>query len=111
MKLRSKYPLADRPFKVPVSDATFRVLGCICFAWILIGSWVAIFPGPLDMLFGLEYNFEETWGVSQFTFEAFALGTLGSILALGIVGYIRGRKVREAVSPGATVEDAGILLP
>ncbi|MGP0222491.1 APC family permease [Paenarthrobacter sp. NCHU4564] len=99
VKLRSKYPSADRPFKVPVSDAGFRVLGAVCFAWILIGSWVAIFPGTLDMVFGLPYDFEATWGVSQFTFEAFALGTLGCILALGVAGYVRGRKVREAVSP------------
>lgn len=101
VKLRSKYPSVDRPFKVPVSDAGFRILGAICFAWILIGSWVAIFPGTLDVLFGLQYDFEATWGVSQFTFEAFALGTLGCILALGLVGYARGRKVREAVAPAA----------
>jgi hypothetical protein len=44
------------------------------------------------MLFG--YDFEETWGVSQITVEAFALGTLACILGLGIVGYIRGSKVR-----------------
>lgn len=95
VRLRTKYPLTNRPFKVPVSDTGFRVLGCICFIWILIGSWVAIFPGTLEMLFGLDYDFEETWGVSQVTFEAFALGTLASILALGIVGYVRGNKVRR----------------
>jgi amino acid transporter len=99
VRLRSRYPLADRPFKVPVSDTGFRILGAICFVWILIGSWVAIFPGTLEVLFGLEYDFEATWGVSQFTFEAFALGTLGCILALGLVGYARGKKVRDAVAP------------
>lgn len=96
VRLRTKYPHTDRPFKVPVSDTGFKVLGAICFGWILIGSWVAIFPGTLDVLFGLDYNFEEIWGVSQFTFEAFALGTLGCILALGVVGYIRAKKVRDA---------------
>ncbi len=105
VKLRSKYPQVDRPFKVPVSDTGFRILGYICFAWILIGSWVAIFPGTLDVLFGLPYDFEATWGVPQFTFEAFALGTLGCILALGLVGYARGKKVRDAVAPvSETVE-------
>lgn len=96
VRLRTKYPTTHRPFKVPLSDTGFKVLGAICFGWILIGSWVAIFPGTLDVLFGLEYNFEEIWGVSQFTFEAFALGTLGCILALGVVGYVRGKKVRDA---------------
>ena len=117
VRLRTKYPRADRPFKVPVSDTGFRILGAICFMWILIGSWVAIFPGTLEVLFGLEYDFEATWGVSQFTFEAFALGTLGCILALGLVGYARGRKVRDAVAPSsdaahhAGAGDNGALLP
>lgn len=111
VRLRSKYPLTERPFKVPVSDTGFRIMGTICFVWILIGSWVAIFPGTLEILFGLEYNFEETWGVSQFTFEAFALGTLGSILALGIVGYVRGKKVRDAGTPSGRAADARVLLP
>ncbi|NJC23665.1 amino acid transporter [Arthrobacter pigmenti] len=105
VRLRTKYPQTHRPFKVPVSDSGFKVLGAICFSWILIGSWVAIFPGTLDVLFGLEYNFEEIWGVSQFTFEAFALGTLGCILALGVVGYVRGRKVRDAGGTREVIED------
>ncbi|WP_309072575.1 APC family permease [Arthrobacter sp.] len=104
VRLRTKYPHTDRPFKVPVSDTGFKVLGAICFGWILIGSWVAIFPGTLDVLFGLDYNFEEIWGVSQFTFEAFALGTLGCILALGVVGYIRAKKVRDAGSTHEVLE-------
>lgn len=105
VRLRTKYPTAHRPFKVPVSDTGFKILGAICFGWILIGSWVAIFPGTLDVLFGLDYNFEEIWGVSQFTFEAFALGTLGCILALGVVGYIRAKKVRDAGTAHEVLEN------
>ncbi|WP_115790187.1 APC family permease [Arthrobacter silvisoli] len=107
VRLRRKYPDAVRPFKVPVSDTGFRILGVICFAWILVGSWVAVFPGTLEVLFGLGYDFEGVWGVSQLTFEAFALGTLGSILALGIVGYIRGRKVRDAAGQAAVAPAEG----
>jgi len=98
VRLRTKYPDAARPFRVPVSDTGFKVLGTICVGWILIGSWVAVFPGTLETLFGVEYDFEGTWGVSPGTFEAFALGTLGCILALGVVGYLRGRRVREQVA-------------
>ncbi|MHA7158227.1 MULTISPECIES: APC family permease [Glutamicibacter] len=97
-KLRSKYPDAVRPFRVPVSDGVFKLLGGICFAWILLGSWVAIFPGTLEALFNVEYDFVEIWGVSQLSFEVFALGTLAAILLLGIIGYLRGAKVRAAVS-------------
>ncbi|PRA12345.1 amino acid permease [Arthrobacter sp. MYb211] len=93
--LRFKYPSVVRPFRVPVSNSTFAVLGGICFAWILIGSWIAVFPGSLEYAFGMDYDFEAIWGLSWSQFESFALGTLASILALGIVGYILGRKVRE----------------
>ena len=107
VRLRRKYPDAPRPFKVPVSDTVFRLFGAVCFLWILVGSWVAVFPGTLEVLFGLPYDFEEVWGVSQLTFEAFALGTLGSILALGIVGYLRGKKVRDAAGQGAVTPAEG----
>ncbi|MFJ3958142.1 APC family permease [Arthrobacter sp. NPDC090010] len=113
VRLRSKFPDAVRPFKVPVSDTVFLILGVICFLWILIGSWVAVFPGTLEALFGIDYDFEKTWGVSQGAFEAFALGTLGCVLALGLIGYARGRKVRQAagsVDAPATEPAAGATL-
>lgn len=95
VRLRTKYPDVERPFRVPVSGTGFKFLGAICLGWILVGSWVAVFPGTLEALFGMEYDFEGTWGVTQGTFEAFALGTLGCILVLGVAGYVRGRRVRE----------------
>ncbi|QTF73268.1 APC family permease [Arthrobacter woluwensis] len=113
VRLRRKYPDAPRPFKVPVPDAVFRLMGLLCTGWILIGSWVAVFPGVLEGVFGIAYDFEKTWGVSQGTFEAFALGTLGCILALGAVGYLRGRPVRAASVSEATIETrkaAGVTL-
>ncbi|GAA0461965.1 putative amino acid permease [Paractinoplanes deccanensis] len=85
-----------RPYRVPVSDRGFTILGAICFAWVLLGSWVAVFPGTLEALFGLDYSFTDIWGVSQATFEAFTLGTLGVLLVLGIAGYARGARVRNA---------------
>ncbi|TJY66241.1 APC family permease [Arthrobacter sp. CAU 1506] len=98
VRLRTKYPDEVRPFKVPVSDTGFKVLGAICFAWILLGSWVAIFPGTLESLFGVDYNFMDIWGVEQWTFEVFALGTLGGILLLGVSGYVRGKPVRDGLT-------------
>ena len=72
---------------------------------------MAVFPGTLELLFGLDYDFEAIWGVSQFTFEAFALGTLGCVLALGILGYVRGKKVREAVTTNEVDSYAEVFLP
>jgi len=61
----------------------------------LLGSWVAVFPDTLEPLFGVGYDFEEEWGVSRATYEALTLGSLAVILAVGIVGYVLGRPVRE----------------
>ncbi|WP_328531220.1 APC family permease [Nocardioides sp. NBC_00368] len=97
IRLRTRYPDRARPFRVPVSDRGFAVLGWLAFAWILLGSWVAVFPGTLERLFGETYPFEEIWGVSQVTFEVFTLGTLGFLLLLCAVGYARGARVRAQV--------------
>lgn len=106
VRLRTKYPEVERPFRVPVSNGVFKILGGICVAWILLGSWVAVFPGTLEAVFGVDYDFVGIWGLSQGAFEGFALGTLGCILALGLVGYLGGRRVRERVP-----EDAPVVLP
>lgn len=102
IRLRSRYPDRPRPFRVPVSDRGFAVLGWVAFAWVLLGSWVAVFPGTLERLFGEAYPFQEIWGVSQVTFEVFTLGTLGCLLLLCGIGYVRGARVRAEV--GAPVQ-------
>ncbi len=62
VRLRTRFPDVVRPFRVPTANAGFRVLGILCFAWVLLGSWVAVFPGTLESVFGLDYDFEEIWG-------------------------------------------------
>jgi amino acid transporter len=95
VRLRRLYPEVARPFRVPVSDRGFAALGYLSFAWVLLGSWVAVFPGTLERLFGLEYDFREIWGVGQAEFQTFTLGTLGFLLVLGVVGYMRAAPVRQ----------------
>lgn len=98
VRLRTAFPDVTRPFKVPVPDNGFRALGALCFAWVALGSWVAVFPGTLDRLFGLDYDFQETWGVSAGVFELFTLGTLAALAALGIVGYVTAKPLRLEVA-------------
>jgi amino acid transporter len=97
IKLRGVDPDRPRPFRVPVSDTGFAAMGWLTFAWIALGSWVAVFPGTLEPLFGVAYDFEDVWGVSRATFEVFTVGTLVALLLLGLVGYVRGAPVRRAV--------------
>ncbi|MCG2622519.1 APC family permease [Arthrobacter sp. I2-34] len=103
VKLRLSDAASHRPFRVPGGNRVFAALGLVCTLWVALGSWVAVFPGTLESLVGLEYPFIEIWGVDQQVYTAFTLGTLGVLAALGIAGYLAGRRLRDA----AAVPDGG----
>jgi glutamate:GABA antiporter len=110
VRLRTRFPDVPRPFRVPTGDTGFRILGGLCFAWVALGSWVAVFPGTLERLFGLDYDFQETWGVSQSAFEVFTLGTLAVLGILGAVGYLRARPVRVERPDAKVPEDISVTV-
>lgn len=95
MKLRVSEPDAVRPFRVPGPNWVFCALCIVTTAFVALGSWVSIFPGTLETLLGVGYDFSQASGVSYASFEALTLGTLAFIVLLALVGYIRGRRVRE----------------
>jgi len=95
LKLRYTHPEVERPYRLPggrVGIWGATVLGTF---WILLGSFVAVFPGVLEKVFGISYGFKDTWGVTRPKFEAYTFGTLVVIVLIGVVGYILGRPVRE----------------
>lgn len=103
IKLRFAYPHVERPYRVPGPNGVFTALGVVCFLWVLLGSWTTVFPGTLEHLFGVEYDFYAEWGVEQGPFEALTLGTLGVLVALALVGYVRGARIRaQRPSPDTT---------
>ena len=63
-------------------------------AWMVLGSWVAIFPGTLEEITGHSYSMMDSYGVTRLRFEVFTLGTLAIILAFGLVGYVLAADVR-----------------
>ena len=77
--------------------------------WILLGSWVAVFPDTLERLFGVGYDFKDSWSVSQATFEVLTLGTLVVIVAFGLVGYWFGSGV--APRPSTFRSKRGLRRP
>jgi amino acid transporter len=108
LKLRYSHPHVKRPFVHPWGMAGIWISTALVTFWILLGSWVAVFPDTLERLFKVGYPFKDTWGVTQGQFEALTLGTLGVIVAIGLIGYWLGRDVR---SQQATVPISAVIPP
>jgi glutamate:GABA antiporter len=93
--LRHKYPDVHRPYRVPGgSRAMWGATALITF-WVALGTWVSIFPGTLESLFGIDYAFKDTWGVSFPKFEVLTLGTLAVVFLIAVGGYLLGAPVRR----------------
>ena len=96
LKLRYTEPGVHRAYRVPgKGNLTMWILVSIVFAWVLLGSWVAVFPGTLEPLLGVSYDFKDTWGVTRAAFHSLTLGTLAVMFVVAIVGYISGKGVRS----------------
>jgi amino acid transporter len=95
VKLRYSEPDVKRPYRVPGGNAGVWVAATIATAWIVLASWVAIFPDTLERALGVGYDFVDSWGVTQARFEIFTFGTLGVVVIWGIIGYFFGGDVRE----------------
>jgi amino acid transporter len=93
--LRRKYPDVHRPYRVPFGEVGVWIAASVCTAWVVLGVWVAIFPGTIEKWVGIDYDFKDEWGLSRARFEAFTLGTLGVITLLAVVGYVLGAPVRR----------------
>lgn len=94
MKLKRIYQDVPRSYTVPGGSVGFHLLGLLVTAYIVIGSVASLFPGVLEGYFGIEYSFEDIWGVTQIGFEIFTLGTLGVVIVIGILGYAFAGQVR-----------------
>jgi amino acid transporter len=103
LRLRSRYPDVHRPFVVPGGTAGLWTCGILATGCIALGSWVAVFPGTLEDLFGVDYDFVDTWGVSRGHFEALTLGTLAVIGLITAAGLVLG--ARERGDEAIPVED------
>jgi amino acid transporter len=98
LKLRYTHPHVRRPYQVPGGLRGMWIAAGLTTFWTALGSFVAVFPGTLESLFGIDYNFVDEWGVSRGTYEALTLGTLAVVLAIALIGYALGRSVRERVA-------------
>jgi glutamate:GABA antiporter len=104
--LRRRYPDTARPYRVPFGRLGAWLLTVIVMFWMVLGVVVAVAPGLLEGLLGIDYDFVEIWGLDQVRVEAFTLGTLGVLAATALAGYaVARRAVRRDESTQAA--DAG----
>src|SRR5437016_1193937 len=108
LKLRYSHPHVHRPYVHPWGMPGIWVSTILITGWILLGSWVAVFPDTLERLFGVGYGFKDSWGVTQGKFEALTLGTLGVIMAVALIGFWFGREVR---AQGAEIPLEAVIPP
>ena len=95
IKLKRIYPDVPRSYQVPGGSKGFNVLAFVVFAYIIIGSIVALFPGTLETVLGMEYDYTEIWGTSQGSVLGFTLGTFAIVVLIGVLGYLGAGKVRK----------------
>lgn len=104
-KLRRTHPDVVRPFRVPGGQVGLNICVGLTFVWVAFGSFVAVFPGVLQHLLGVSYDFKGTWSVSRLTFEVFTIGTLAVVVGLAAAGYAWRRLVgRDGVDTEAEIE-------
>lgn len=96
VRLRSRFPRSDRPYRVPGGPAGIWACTVLIYAWVVLGSFAAVFPGTLESVLGISYDFKSTWGVSRVTFETFTLGTLLMIALFCGLGYWWARRTGDA---------------
>lgn len=96
LKLRYSHGHVHRNYRVGKSGNGLMILVvALATFWVALGSWVAIFPGTLESVFGVSYDFVGTWGTGRGTYEALTIGTLVVILIITVIGYLAGTRVRR----------------
>ena len=97
LKLRYSHPDVPRPYLFPYGKAGVWIGTIVVTFFVVLGSWVAVFPDTIEKVLGVDYgSFKDAWGVSRLKFESYTLGTLAIIILIGVVGYIGGAPTRRA---------------
>ena len=92
--LKRKYPNVNRTYTVPGGDTGFTILGGLVFLYIAIGSFIALAPGVLEGLFGIEYSYDDIWGTSKANVLGYTLGTFAIVILIAVVAYLGAGRVR-----------------
>ncbi len=64
IRLRYTHPDVPRPYRIPYGNTGAWIGGLVTLGWIVLGSWIAVFPDTIENAVGAGYNFESVWGIS-----------------------------------------------
>jgi amino acid transporter len=98
MKLNRTRRDVVRPYEVPGGVRGFQAIGTVLFLYICIGSIGVVFPGTLESVFGLEYDFQAIWGMARADVQIFTAGTMLVVILIAVAGYVGGKKLRESLT-------------
>ncbi len=63
--LRRSHPDVPRPYRLGKTGDGLMLGSVILITfWVVLGSWTSVFPGTIDKLLGLDYDFMDNWGMS-----------------------------------------------
>ena len=103
IRLRRRYPNVHRPYRVPGGIAGAWAAVIVTEFFVVVTAVTLLWPGALNALFGQSYSVQASWGVSRPFFEAVTLGSLGVIVAIGLVcsavGARSRRRGRTGIAP------------
>jgi len=105
IRLRRLYPNAHRPYRVPGGTAGAWAAVIVTEFFVVITAVTLLWPGALNSLLGQPYSVQASWGVSRPFFEGVTLGSLGVVIALGLLlcasgGRARRRGLTGIAAPG-----------
>lgn len=96
LKLRFSHGHVNRPYRLGASGNGLMIAAtAMTTFWVALGTWVGLFPGTLEGIFEIAYDFNDTWVTSIATYETLTLGTLGIVFVIAVIGYIGGAGVRR----------------
>ncbi|HWU33377.1 MAG TPA: APC family permease [Marmoricola sp.] len=107
-RLRYTHPDVVRPFRIPGGKLGLAISTILAVAWVAFGSFVAVFPGVLEHLLGVSYDFKGTWSVSRLTFETFTIGTLAVVIGIAVGGYLWRRYTGDNADVDAELESVPV---
>ncbi len=95
LRLRTLYPAAHRPYRVPGGRAGAWIATVITEAFVVVTAVTLLWPGAINSLFGETYSVQASWGVTRLFFESVTLGAFIVLVLIGLAFWGIGERARR----------------